>query len=254
MVFYFSGTGNSYQAALAVKSGQEEPLNMADCLRGGELSFALAPGEALVFVFPVYFGGVPSLVREFVSRASFSGGVTYCCGVFTCGAKSYGTGNMLARDLAQRGIKLDAAFTVVMPDNYAIMYKIDDEATRGRKLSAAEKELADIKSRIEAREKSFGGCGLAAGAMTKLMYPFYAHGRSTRKFYADDKCVGCGVCASRCPVGAIEMTDGRPKWVKDRCVRCMACMRCNAVQFGRHTAGRERYTNPVLKKHSHDHA
>ena len=253
MVFYFTGTGNSYQAALAVKSDSEELFSMADCLRGGKLSFAPAPGEALVFVFPVYFGGVPTLVREFISRASFSGEAAYCCAVLTCGAKSYGTADMLARELRRKGITLGAAFTVVMPDNYVLMYKIDGEAKRGETLSAAEKELASVRSRIEAREKSFGA-GLAAKAMTKLMYPFYAHGRSTKKFYADDKCVGCGICASRCPIGAIEMKDGRPRWVKDRCVRCMACARCGAVQYGAHTAGRERYTNPVLKKHGHDHA
>ena len=35
MVFYFSGTGNSYQAALAMCAEGEQPLDMAKCLREG---------------------------------------------------------------------------------------------------------------------------------------------------------------------------------------------------------------------------
>ena len=27
-----------------------------------------------------------------------------------------------------------------------------------------------------------------------------------------DICVGCGVCAKKCPVGAIQMKEGRPVW------------------------------------------
>ena len=41
--------------------------------------------------------------------------------------------------------------------------------------------------------------------------------------------------------------NGRPKWVKDRCVHCQACLRCNAVQYGKRTKGKLRYVNPVLK-------
>ena len=53
MIFYFSGTGNSYQAARAVCAPGEEPLDLAKCLREGERSFHLGPGEALGFVCPV---------------------------------------------------------------------------------------------------------------------------------------------------------------------------------------------------------
>ena len=38
---------------------------------------------------------------------------------------------------------------------------------------------------------------------------------------------GCGLCAKKCPVQAIEMRDGKPVWVKDKCVMCLGCLhRC----------------------------
>jgi ferredoxin len=37
-----------------------------------------------------------------------------------------------------------------------------------------------------------------------------------------DVCVGCGVCESTCPVGAIKV-DGKAKVDADACVSCGAC-------------------------------
>jgi ferredoxin len=41
-------------------------------------------------------------------------------------------------------------------------------------------------------------------------------------FEVNERCNGCGLCARICPVGNIEMVEGRPVW-QHRCETCYAC-------------------------------
>ena len=249
MVFYFSGTGNSFQAALAVCAPGEKPLDMAECLREGAFRFEPGAEEAVGFVFPVYYGGLPTVVADFVGKLLLLRPAAYCFALLTCGSNSYGAPEMLAKALHARGVRLDAAFTVVMPENYVLLFRTPGDAERDRILAAASDRLDTVYDAVARREKIGVHVTVRDRLYTGGMYPSYLSGRKTAKFFSDESCVGCGLCAQRCPVQAIRMTDGRPKWVADRCVHCMACLRCNAVQYGKRTKGKKRYVNPILKSH-----
>lgn len=74
--------------------------------------------------------------------------------------------------------------------------------------------------------------------------------RRTAHFHVEDSCIGCGLCAKKCPVQAIEMQAGKPVWVKDKCVMCLGCLhRCPkfAIQYGRNAKKHGQYTNPNVK-------
>ncbi len=39
----------------------------------------------------------------------------------------------------------------------------------------------------------------------------------------DSLCVSCGICVDHCPVGAMQMEQGRPKADRDGCIHCYCC-------------------------------
>lgn len=72
----------------------------------------------------------------------------------------------------------------------------------------------------------------------------------TKNLTVEDTCVGCGLCAQKCPAQAIEMRAGKPVWVKKNCVMCLGCLhRCPqfAIQYGPNTKVHGQYRNPNVK-------
>jgi Fe-S-cluster-containing hydrogenase component 2 len=50
-----------------------------------------------------------------------------------------------------------------------------------------------------------------------------------------EKCGGCGTCVGECPVGAIEIVDGKAEIKADVCIECGACTGacpCEAISLG----------------------
>jgi NAD-dependent dihydropyrimidine dehydrogenase PreA subunit len=75
----------------------------------------------------------------------------------------------------------------------------------------------------------------------------YDEARKTSNFKVSDDCIGCMLCAKRCPSRAIQMVNSRPQWVKDMCTLCLGCLhRCPqfAIQYGDKTKEHGQYKNP----------
>lgn len=244
MICYYSGTGNSLHTAKSLLMQDEKLVSMAKAMQNECYQYELGEDESVGFVFPVYFYGLPDTVRQFAAKVRFTKDPGYVYALITCGGFIAGAGELLRKAL---NIPLRAVFSLKMPDNYVLLYDVPTPEEENRVLEAAEPELARIKENIHLRRFT-QEAGLAAKAQTAVLYAMYDRSRKTKKFHVDDSCTGCGACAARCPVRAIEMRDGRPVWVKDSCDQCLACLRCNAVQYGKRTVGRRRYAHPDLRK------
>ena len=246
MIFTFTGTGNSLFAARTLAHDGEEVISMIEAVRSKSFHYTLKENEPLGFVFPVYFYTVSDPVLELVRHLTVeNAGFVYA--VIPCGASIGAAGGFLKSELKKRGLELQRVDAPVVPDGALIFYDIDTPEKMEKQLDAATKELASIKQAIDRREgNAIKGSPIAG----KIGLAAYHACMSTKAFYADEKCIGCGKCASICPSGAIEMVDGRPAWTKKKCLKCCGCLgRCpaSAIQYGKKTASRGRYVNPVLK-------
>ena len=122
MIYYFSGTGNSLYVArhLADELGERLcPMTL------GLPSPENLKGAAVGLVFPVYAWGIPNVVARFVHnistlREDLEGAFLYV--VMTCGDDMGYADKVLEKAL---GRKLDAAFSVLMPDVYVCLPGFD---------------------------------------------------------------------------------------------------------------------------------
>lgn len=258
MIFFFTGTGNSLEAARIIADTTHDKLvDIGYANKTGRRSFSVEQGENLGFVFPVYAWSTPGIVDEFLRTVHFttSNGNAfvpgYCYCTITCGAFVGKTATFFEELLKKyQNIKLDASFSVKSVGNCVYMYNPADgekceELLAGARRSAKEAAyLIDNKRMVrQERRNPFGS--LMSNFTCREEKP-----RSIEPFNViDDVCTGCGICASICPTNTIHMVKGRPVWSGDDCTQCLACLhRCpvQASQYGQKTVGRNRYTNPIL--------
>jgi len=252
MIFYFSGTGNSYYAACELSKGtKEEIVDIALAMKNKEFDYRLRPGEKAGFVFPVYFYGIPTIVAEFIDALSLKlNENTYLYAVMTCGGSIAGADQLLRTHILKNGYSLSACFDLPMVDNYVLMYELSSPSVQKIKLEKADQNLLKIEKKIISEEKEGYTSTVFGKITTQLIYPLYKAGRKTAKFNVDDHCTSCGLCEMNCPEKAIVLEEGKPVWVKEKCVQCLACINAcpvEAIQYGKSTKKRRRYVNPIMK-------
>ncbi|MDO5293844.1 MAG: EFR1 family ferrodoxin [bacterium] len=250
MIFYFSGTGNSkYAAGQLAKSTNEEMVYMSKKTIEEETTYCIAENERIGFVFPIYWYGVPKIVEQFISKLKLSGyKQQYVYVLVTYGGSCGNTMTQIAGILERQGIRLSAKFGVKMVDNYVLMYDLPSKQEQAETLAKAKLQIADIASKVV--EKSGEGTYHkgAIAPFSPLLQKIYKRVDHAKKFYATDDCTRCGLCEKTCPADVITVSENGPNWSGD-CTGCLKCLHTcpkQAIQFGKGTKKRGRYTFPAI--------
>lgn len=128
MIFYFSATGNCrYVAERAAAATGERCVSITACMQAGELAFTPRDGEMVGIVSPVYFWGLPSIVNAFLERLIL-GRPEYLWFAATYGTTTGQAGRFVSEHLRAKGLRLDARFSVRMPDSWTPMFDLSDKA------------------------------------------------------------------------------------------------------------------------------
>lgn len=244
MILYFSGTGNSAWVAqgLAEATG-DRAVNVTG---PGPVSVPdVASEERVGLVFPIYAWGAPEPVLALAARLDPPESA-FAFAVCTYGSEA---GNAL--DALGRAFRLDGAYGIPMPNNYVMGSELESRAVALEKLSRARESIRaiaeDVLSRRGGRRVDAGSlAGLKSGVVNRAFNKF---GRGTASFAVTSACDGCGLCARRCPAGAIKMDGGRPVWSSPSCLMCSRCINgCprSAIQYGKGTECRGRYSLDAL--------
>lgn len=242
VVFWFSGTGNSFHAARSISAALG--ANLTPLLRAR--SEDAATWSQAILVFPVYAFAPPRCVAEFAQSFPFSPECELRA-VATCGGMPGAALYILGKLLEQRGLGLRRGDAVTLPANYPPLGGAPKPEKQARLLHRAELKLGEIIDDIRTGAVNPTG---EIRPLSWLWWQVYRRGvpdfrKADRKFRADEKCTGCGRCARVCPVGNIVLREGKPVW-GGACQQCFACFNwcpTEAMQFGRSQA-QIRYHHP----------
>lgn len=256
MIFYFSGTGNSlYVAKSIAKNIGDDYTSIASIINNPseEYVYCLKENEAIGFVFPTYAWAAPKVVEAFLDKLILKNYKdNYIYSVATCGGNSGHLLKAFEKLIKEKNISLNSGFVVRMPNNYIVSSDIDNEKITEEKLSKAKDYIEYIIENIKNRKSNvFESVNTFYDKpLTKIVSPLFNKFalNNTKKFYANNKCISCGLCEKICVSNTIKV-NGKPKW-GDKCTQCLACINwcpVKAIQYGKGTEKRQRYTNKNIK-------
>jgi Pyruvate/2-oxoacid:ferredoxin oxidoreductase delta subunit len=245
MILYFSATGNSKHVAERIAAATNDKAISIET----NPVVSLAADEPLGIVTPTFDWTLPLNVKEFLTGLQ----CPTCSYLFYVGTFGTTTGGAAARAnsiMKKKGRPFDAMFDIRMPDNWTPVFDLSDPekvAEINRKADLEIEELIEqIKGRVTGVHMDFRLPLLGAVIGEKV----YENKRRTKNLTATDTCIGCGLCAKKCPIRAIEMKEKHPVWVKEQCLMCLRCLHhCPkyAIQYGPNTSKHGQYRNPHVK-------
>ena len=160
------------------------------------------------------------------------------------------SGYMAGKAIKNR--KIDACYCIRMVDTWTPIFDLSTPEKTAKYTKTTETDIDNVIRCVRERHVNRHMSPRTPAIFTELIaQPIYDRKvRRTSKFRVEETCVGCGLCAKKCPVQAIEIQGKKPVWVKEKCVMCLGCLhRCPkfAIQYGRRTRHHGQYTNPNVK-------
>jgi Ferredoxin len=246
VIFYFSGTGNSLQVAkdIAEKLEECEVVNLAKFRTATEIN-----AKRIGIVFPVYFWGVPNIIKKFLSEIKLAG-TPYIFTVATCG-NAAGASLLQVNDLLKiKNQKLSSGFIIKMPENYIIYYDADNSEKQQQRFYDEKNKIPYIsqivigKKEVPFEKSKYVIDTLFGKALNNAIVHKFPS--KDGNFTVHDQCTGCGKCEKVCSVNNITMENNKPSW-NHHCEFCLGCLQncpVNAIDYGNKTQKRKRYVNP----------
>jgi ferredoxin len=268
VIYYFSGTGNSFKVAEDIAHTiHAETVDISTLVGKETISI---DSETVGFVFPIYDFKAPEIMQTFVSKINNLDN-RFIFAICTYGIASSKAMELFSENIKNVGGKLSLGFVVQMPHN-GVSSGIFSEHQHEKMFSHWETKRKEITQTIlnhENREMEKNRAGelikiyffqgtvfKMIPTLTKMLFKVTRHGWESIAYTTNDLCIGCGICEKVCPMNNIKIENGKPVW-SDHCANCFACLQwCpqSAITLGNTDLNIKKYHHPdvsladILKK------
>jgi NAD-dependent dihydropyrimidine dehydrogenase PreA subunit len=207
----FSPTGGTAKAARLLSQALQAESSVLDLTRTDFAPVRLQPDDLALIALPSYGGRVPQLAAERLQKISGSG--ARCILMCVYGNRAYEDTLVEMQDLAACcGFTVVAAVAAVA--EHSIAHQIAARRPDAEDAALLEAFAGPIRQKLDAGE--------TASPAIPGNRPYKQSGGGKMVPKANKNCVHCGLCARKCPAGAI---DPQKLQTADQ-EACISCMRC----------------------------
>ena len=223
---YLSGTGNTKHLVnlLLCELGHEGRLIPIESENSGDVF----TDEEIIIAYPTQFSNIPYMVRDFIHKhaASWNGKKVFL--LTTMGMFSGDGTGCAARILKKYGAVITGGLQVIMPDSVADCKALKKTKEQNAQIiNEADKRIIEAATEIKAGNYPKEGLSFwshLAGLFGQRLW-FYnkTTGYTDKLKIKSDKCAGCGICASGCPMHNIKIENGKAI-ASSQCTMCYRCI------------------------------
>lgn len=179
--------------------------------------YRFEPDDLLIFGFPVYAGRVPLVLEPLLKSMKGNGALAVAVGIY---------GNRAYEDalLECQNLLTESGFAVIAAGAFIGEHSLSVKLAKGRPDADDLRIAAGFAERIAAKIES--GDRSAPEVKGNVPYRERKPSPEVRPSTADS-CIGCMLCAMRCPMGIIGRED--PRIVSGGCLYCSACVKACPV-------------------------
>lgn len=255
IIYYFSGTGNSYYVAKSISNNIGAQLKSILSINRNKTIEA----DILGFVFPVYESKPPKLVTEIIRNLT-SIKANYIFAITTYGVALSSSLLHFNKTLNEKGSFLSMGYRIKSPQNAVGSTYFTDEENNLRILNS-DKKLINIIQNIKNKkiteiEKTtiFEDMTLIKEIpyILKLVFILIFKGSKALQFKVTNDCIKCYQCVKFCSVNNIYLSNETIRF-KDKCVACFGCIQwCpkSAINIGKYSFEElniKKYHHPKVK-------
>ena len=224
---YLSGTGNTRHCLKHFLSVLEPGSKLVP-IEDEHVVKEIMENEEIILAYPTQFSNIPYMIRDFINRNSkiWINKKVFCLttmGVFS----GDGTG-CAARLLKKYGAEIVGGIQVRMPDAVCDSKLLKKSITENRRivLEADNKLEKAAKQILNDHRYPKEGLSFADHLMGLFGQRLWFYSKTTgysKKLKISDDCIGCGLCATNCPMKNLSIRDGKAI-SKGRCTMCYRCI------------------------------